>query len=74
MHVFSYSTVRNPSNPCLLRSLAAMLCQQTGGCRQPFSYGMKGLTVYEVVCFDVIFDTENFRAIIRATRICFGNG
>jgi len=26
MNIFEYSTVRNPSNPCQLRYLTAMLC------------------------------------------------
>jgi len=65
MNLFSYSTVRNPSNPCQLRSLTATLCQQTAGCHQPFSHGMKGLVVYERVCLGTIFDPENFRAIIE---------
>jgi len=53
-----------------------MLCQQTGGCRQPFSYGMQGLIVYELVRLDVIFDTENFnfQTIILATCFSFGHG
>jgi len=73
MNVFSYSIVRNPSNPCQLRSLTEMLCQHTGGHYQPFSHGMKGLVFYERVCLGVIFDPENFRAIIRATLISLGN-
>jgi hypothetical protein len=71
MNVFSYSTA---PNPCQLRSLAAMLSLQIGGCRHPFAHGMKGLIVYERVCLDVTFDTENFWAIIRATCISFGHG
>jgi hypothetical protein len=74
MNIFSYCTVRNPSNPCQLCSLAAMLCQQTVGCRQPFYYGKKGLIVYERVCLVVILDTKNFRAMIRVTCISFGHG
>ena len=32
-----------PLNPRQVRSFWATLCQETDGCRQPFSYSMKGL-------------------------------